>query len=126
MNLEKIKQYKKRLDEELKFVDGELRTLGVRDTRTGEWDATPGDIDESATEQDELADRIEQQEENADEIAALQKQLQNIKRALEKIDNGNYGVCEIGGEQIEDDRLGSNPSARTCKAHMSEEKNLAE
>ena len=119
MDTEKIGHFKKRLEDELALVTRELGSLGVQDARTpGKWDATPGDVDESATEADELADRIEQQEENAEEIAALQTQSNNVKRALGKIDAGTYGTCEISNEPIEEDRLEANPSARTCKAHM--------
>ena len=41
-----------------------------------------------------------------------------VDEALEKIEKGTYGICETGGEKIEEDRLEANPSARTCKAHM--------
>jgi RNA polymerase-binding transcription factor DksA len=48
----------------------------------------------------------------------------DIKRALENIEQGTYGICEVGGEEIEEDRLEANPSARTCKAHLSQERSL--
>jgi len=38
--------------------------------------------------------------------------------ALEKIKLGTYGICEICGNHIEEERLQANPSARTDKAHM--------
>ncbi len=125
MNSEKITLFKKRLEEELKLVESELQTLGRQDVKnSSEWDATPGEIDQSATERDELADREEQYEENKSEIEALEPQRENILKALEKIERGEYGICEIGGEKIEEDRLEVSPSARTCKAHVSEEKDL--
>ena len=127
MNQAKIDSFKKRLEGELKLVEQELKSMGVEDVHApGGWDATPGDVDESATEEDEIADRIEQQEENAEEIAALQTHWHNVKRALGKIEEGNYGLCEISGEEIEEDRLEVNPSARTCKAHMEDESKLPE
>jgi len=36
---------------------------------------------------------------------------------LKKIEDGTYGICEVGGEEIPEDRLDANPSARTCIEH---------
>lgn len=79
------------------------------------------DEDSTATEPDEVADKIEEREEERAENTALTARRSNIARALEKIKSGTYGVCEISGETIEEDRLEANPAARTCKAHMGEE-----
>ncbi|MBI3020142.1 MAG: TraR/DksA C4-type zinc finger protein [Parcubacteria group bacterium] len=45
--------------------------------------------------------------------------LANVNAALARIDEGKYGVCEVCGERIEEDRLKADPSAPTCKEHMS-------
>jgi DnaK suppressor protein len=47
--------------------------------------------------------------------------LQEINHALEKIDKGTYGVCEMSGELISDERLMAMPTARysvKCQAKM--------
>lgn len=116
--------FKKKLQEQLQTVESELKTLGWKN-EAGEWDATGGDIDPTATESDELADAQEEYAENRVEIEEIQIHWNDIKRALGKIEEGTYGVCEIGGEDIEEDRLEVNPSARTCKVHIDEEKNLS-
>lgn len=83
-----------------------------------DWQATmPEDGFDEADEGD-VADNIETFENNSAEAENLEIQLKEVNSALEKIENGNYGICEIGGEEIESDRLEANPSARTCKAHM--------
>jgi RNA polymerase-binding transcription factor DksA len=91
----------------------------------GENTRAPRAEDTSATESDELADKIEDLEEENVENAGLKVRLSNVARALKKIEDGTYGVCEISGEKIEEDRLEANPAARTCKAHMGEEEALA-
>ena len=124
MNSEKIAHFKKQLEEELKTIEAELATLGKQDAKNPDaWDPTSGEIDQSATESDEIADREEQYEENQGEIEALEPQRAAILKALEKIEAGSYGTCATCGEAIEEDRLEANPSAATCKAHMGEEKN---
>jgi len=102
----------------LKLVEGELKDLGWKNPATGEWEATGGDIDSTATESDELGDKQEEYEERREEIEPLEARWNDIKAALDKIDEGTYGVCEKCGEQIEEDRLEANPAARTCKADM--------
>lgn len=115
---QKISQFKKRLEEEAKNVEKELGDLGWKNPKTGEWDTAATDIDQSATEGDELADRQEEYEEHQEEIAPLEARLKDIKDALDKIEEGTYGVCEKSGEEIELDRLEANPAARTCKKYM--------
>lgn len=47
--------------------------------------------------------------------------LQEINHALEKIDKGTYGICEMSGELISDERLMAMPTARysvKCQAKM--------
>ncbi|MCI6988180.1 MAG: RNA polymerase-binding protein DksA [Campylobacter sp.] len=41
-------------------------------------------------------------------------ELANIQRALAKIQNGTYGICEMCEEEISPARLKANPSARLC------------
>ena len=48
----------------------------------------------------------------------LKVRYNDVKDALHKIETTGYGVCEVCGEKIEEDRLEANPAARTCKAHM--------
>lgn len=45
--------------------------------------------------------------------------LDEIDAALERMDKGTYGVCEISGEPIDFDRLQALPWARTTLQHAS-------
>jgi RNA polymerase-binding transcription factor DksA len=53
-------------------------------------------------------------------IDQLEPQLNEVREALERIDKGTFGICTVGGEAIEKERLEAIPSARTCKAHMND------
>jgi RNA polymerase-binding transcription factor DksA len=103
MNIEDLKL---KLEDELDVVKQELSDLGHED------------IDETATEPDELADRMEEREENSSEKATLLARLKEIQGALARMAAGTYGFCEECGEKIEEDRLEANPAAGTCKLHM--------
>lgn len=121
--LENISHFKQKLEEELIEVEDRLRAAGMQND-AGEWEARDTDVDETATETDELADRMEEYGEKRAEVGEIQIHWRNIERALEKVEAGTYGACEVCGETIEEDRLEINASARTCKTHMDEEAGL--
>lgn len=50
----------------------------------------------------------------------LQRELDEIERALQRIDEGTYGVCEVDGEPIDTARLDARPSATLCIQHQRE------
>ena len=54
----------------------------------------------------------------------LETRFRNIKRALDKIEAGTFGICEISGNQIEPERLAANPAARTDISHIDKEDTL--
>ena len=47
----------------------------------------------------------------------LRSQLDDVQRALEKLDAGTYGRCEVCDEPIGDERLAVMPAARYCMVH---------
>ena len=113
--------FKKKLQEELKVVERELKDIAVLDEATGQWAAKGGqDLETTAPTQDEneFADKLEEYEEHREELPALQLRWSEVKHALEKIEAGTYGKCEVDGEPIEAERLEANPAARTCTKHM--------
>ena len=47
----------------------------------------------------------------------LREQLDDVQRALDKLDAGTYGTCEACGEPISPDRLEAMPATRYCITH---------
>lgn len=116
MNTEK---YQAILKEEAVRLKNDLQELGVQNPEVkADWVERADDLDTSSADLNEVADRTEEYDERRATLATLEGRYNDIKRALKKIDEGKYGICEVGGEQIEEDRLEANPAARTCKAHM--------
>lgn len=111
--------YKQKLEGELKTVEGELKSVGAQNPQNpADWEAKETEIDVTAMQGDELGDKMEEYAQNRAINDQLEIRYNDIKRALDKIATGSYGVCEIGGEPIEEDRLHADPAARTCKAHL--------
>jgi RNA polymerase-binding protein DksA len=52
--------------------------------------------------------------------AQLQREIQQIDHALERIQAGMYGICEVGGEEIPVERLEARPLATLCIQHQRE------
>ena len=65
----------------------------------------------------EVADKLEELEENAGVVSKLEKQLIEVKAALDRIAKGTYGICEVCGKPIETERLEANSSARVSIKH---------
>ncbi len=112
-------KYKKILEKELEQVTLELKTVGrVNPENPKDWQATPVEMDTHRSESDEVADNLEAFEDNTAILKQLEIRFNEIKLALEKIAKGKYGICEIGGEKIEEERLDANPAATTCMKHL--------
>lgn len=113
---------KTKLEEEKKLLEEELATVGRRNPdNPKDWEPTQGESELDPTDRNDLADNIEKYEENSEILKELEIRYNNILLALKKLDEGKYGICEVGGEKIEDDRLDANPAARTCKKHINKE-----
>ncbi|HVT77326.1 MAG TPA: TraR/DksA C4-type zinc finger protein [Acidimicrobiales bacterium] len=51
--------------------------------------------------------------------STLQESLDEVERALAKLEDGSYGKCEVCGEDIAAARLEAMPAARYCITHAS-------
>lgn len=113
------KHFEKILLDEMKALESELYTVGRKNPdNPTDWEATEGNVVTDTAEEGDRAEGIEQYESNSAILNQLEIRLNDVKQALEKIKDNKYGICEIGGEKIELDRLEANPAAKTCKKHM--------
>jgi DnaK suppressor protein len=121
MNKKDTEYFKNRLEKEKALVEEEIKTVGSSDPNNPkDFSATSNDMDIDRADENELADKMEELEDNKGILDSLEKQLKDINDALDKIGKGTYGVCEISGEPIERERLEANPAARTCMKHVRE------
>lgn len=117
MNID-TQHFKKLLTDELSRLNGELETNGQKDESTGTaWSAIQSD-DQDTADREEVAGNMEVFENKENVVSILETQKNNVVRALEKIEEGSFGICEIDSKEIEVERLEANPSARTCISCM--------
>ncbi len=116
--LANIEKLKKLLEDEKALLENELAKISEKNPQNpADWDAVP----ENKTEEADLnvaADIHEEVEERHGISDALEMRLANVNAALARIEEGKYGICEVCGERIEEDRLEADPAAPTCKEHL--------
>lgn len=110
--------FKKKLETEKEVLEKRMTSVGRPNSAVpGDWEPIPA---ERGNESDlvDQAEVIMSNDENAAILADLEARYDQVVGALERIEKGTYGVCEVGGEQIEEARLNADPAAATCKAHL--------
>lgn len=114
-----LKLLKEKLEKELSLLEVELSSIGRKNPNNqADWEAVPAKMDVSASDENAVADTIEEYEGNTAVLKQLEIRYNEVRCALERMEKGTYGVCSVGGEQIEEDRLMANPAATTCKKHI--------
>lgn len=102
-------------------LEADLGTTGQKDREhEGDWHPAPSDQN-PADFRDDVADKLEDLQEQEATEANLEKSLRAVTSALTKIEAETYGICSVCNEEIETDRLEANPAADTCKAHLPSE-----
>ena len=111
--------YKKELEKELNLLEEELRSVGIRNpSNLEDWIAKQPEENISPADENEIADTIDDYENNTAILKDLEIRYNNVKLALDKIEKGTYGMCEVNNHPISEERLKAIPSARTCREHM--------
>ena len=117
MNLEsareKLKQQRRKIEELREQYREEADLDESQQGSTGALssaDQHPGDQGSETFEREKEVSIDEQ----------LEGQLREIDAALERIEEGTYGRCEVGGEEIDEERLGMLPATRYCRQHRDE------
>jgi RNA polymerase-binding transcription factor DksA len=107
-------KYKAKLEEELKLVEEEMSKIArVNPENPKDWEPVETDMGSVASDSNDVADEMESFGENMAILSKLEAQYNDIKIALDKIEKGTYGKCEVSGKDIPEERLDANPAART-------------
>ncbi len=107
-----IKELEQILLEEKDRLELDLGGRG-KQTKDGDWMATPPEVDTSEEDYTVQADRYEEFFNRGGAISALETRLVQVKKALARISEGTYGLSEVSGKEISLNRLMANPAATT-------------
>lgn len=120
MNQNLISELKEKLEKEKTSIEQELQKFASKDNNPkGDWDTKFPNLDSNAaggSAMETEADEVEEYERRLPIEHSLELKLTDINSALEKIEKGNYGICEKCGKEIEEERLKTIPEARFCQA----------
>ncbi|MGE7940745.1 TraR/DksA C4-type zinc finger protein [Lysinibacillus xylanilyticus] len=108
MNPQVMEKLKQQLEQELQEIEKQLEeSERPQATELSNYDNHPADNASDLT--DQLTEMVidEHRSDNAEEI----------KRALQAMEDGTYGKCAVCGEEIPIGRLEAMPKALTCVEH---------
>ena len=117
MKKERINYFKEKLITEKALLEDELKSIGRQDIN-GDWSATPNAHEDVEGDEADQAEFVEAFDSKIARLGSLETKYQQIVAALERIEQGTYGICLKSGNLIEEDRLEANPAAETCKEMM--------
>lgn len=97
-------------------AEAESRLAGVTTSRSEVVDAARGaNVDD---EHDPEGATIAFERAQLEALAAdARTVLADVDAALDRLDEGTYGICAVGGEPIPPERLAARPTATTCVQH---------
>ena len=99
------------LTSQKKDVESQLKNVKESDPFMQEYK------DEGSRNLDESAEEAVDTREHTTSVAIednLTEESEDIDVALEKIEEGEYGICEVCKKPISEDRLKINPTAKRC------------
>jgi RNA polymerase-binding transcription factor DksA len=112
-------EYKERLLAEQARLEEEMSGIAGRSTvNPADWEVSKPELDILPSDKNEVADQIEELVDNRAVLNELEAEHTAVLAALERIENGEYGVCETDGKEIPTARLDAYPAARTCVEHV--------
>lgn len=107
--LEELKSQLLREKEELeKNISKIARPI---DKEEGDYETNFDDI---GSDRDDNATEVDQYSDNLSVENTLEKRLQDIIDAIERMEKGTYGICNNCQKEIDIERLKANPAATTC------------
>ena len=109
-----------------RLIEERDRLTGVRATfdeegltDQSENDAV-GELSSYDQHQADLGTETFEREKDRSILEQVEAELADVERALQRLDDGTYGTCEVCGKTIPDERLEALPAARLCLDHQAE------
>ncbi len=114
MNIDKQKQ---KLLSEKESIEKELKSLGYELNNSHDWVLSIHNQPEEHMDPGDDAKLTEELEDDLAVFNVLEKRYTQVQKALDALENGTYGICEVCSEKISENRLEAQPSATTCINH---------
>ncbi|MDK3011228.1 yteA family sporulation protein [Bacillus cereus] len=119
---QQINQFKSVLEKQKHELEQTIQTHENED-RASERESV-GELSSYDNHPADMATELYEREKDFGLIELRHKQLEDTKHALQKIEAGTYGICEVSGEEIPFERLEAMPTATTCIQHATNKLNM--
>ncbi|MDA2115171.1 yteA family sporulation protein [Bacillus cereus] len=119
---QQVGQFKSILEKQKQELEQTIQTHENTD-RASERDSV-GELSSYDNHPADMATELYEREKDFGLIELWHKQLDDTKHALQKIEAGTYGICEVSGEEIPFERLEAMPTATTCVQHATNKLNM--
>lgn len=96
----------------LETEENRLRTM--RDALRADSEDSDGIVEQHSSD---AGSEQAQREVDLSILEQVEAELEDVERALRKLEQGSYGLCEVCNEQIVDERLEAQPATRYCTVH---------
>jgi RNA polymerase-binding protein DksA len=106
------KQIDKQLKDQKEKLEAQLADLSIKNTKNpNDYEAVFPNFGDS---EDENAAEVTQFSNNLTLERTLESTLRDVKKALENIKEGKYGICKYCGKNIDEKRLTARPTSSSC------------
>ena len=85
------KKIKEKLEKERDVLLEQMKDMGKLNEETGEWEATPEELEFPQSDQNDMADRFEDFEARSSMMKTLEIRLNNILKALDGLGRESFG-----------------------------------
>lgn len=109
-----LAKMKQALLEKKAKIEAELKSFAHRQSKKQHLDDFQTDFPDYGTKEDENASEVQTFTDNLALESTLEGTLEDVNRALERIDTGTYGKCKYCGKLIDERRLAARPESGSC------------
>jgi DnaK suppressor protein len=110
---QEVEHYKQLLLDKMQEIVGDVNSIEDEALKKSRLDAS-GDLSSMPIHMADIGTDNYEQEFALNLLDSERKMLRDIIEALQKVDEGVYGICEVTGRGISKDRLEARPWARYC------------
>lgn len=118
MNKKTLDELKQKLETEKRTLEEQLKKFATKDKKMeGDWDTRFPKLEGNVSGSSGLeaaADEVEEYSTLLPMEYSMELRIRNINSALEKIEKGEYGLCEKCKKEIPMERLNVSPESKFC------------
>jgi len=113
-------QARRRLEDERARLEGVRETFADEHLNDESESDNVSELSSIDQHQADLGTETFEREKDISILEQIEAELADVEHALQRLDDGTYGTCEVDGRPIPEERLEALPAARFCLEHQAE------